>query len=61
VQALVSGRDVAHFHEHVFVRHTGTPGDVEWWQAWSGAPRGDIPEFANRLRTRMAPRAAKEE
>lgn len=32
---------VAHFHEHVFVRHTGTPQYCRWWQEWPDAPRRD--------------------
>lgn len=53
VQALVSGRDVAHFHEHVYVRHTGTPHHVQWWQSWDDAPAGDVSDFSDRIAARM--------
>jgi diadenosine tetraphosphate (Ap4A) HIT family hydrolase len=53
VQSFVSGRDVAHFHEHVFVRHVGTPTDVDWSQPWADAPSGDIPAFTSRLKNRF--------
>lgn len=49
VHTLVSGRGVAHFHEHVFVRHTGTPAELDWWQPWPDAPPGDIDDLARRL------------
>lgn len=49
VQTAVSGMGVAHFHEHVFVRHTGMPELYPWWQEWPDAPMGDIPALAKRL------------
>jgi diadenosine tetraphosphate (Ap4A) HIT family hydrolase len=49
VHAQVSGRGVPHFHEHVFVRHTGTPSDYEWWRQWPDAPPGDLDDLARRL------------
>lgn len=51
VHSLVAGLSVAHFHQHVFVRHTGTPKRYEWWQQWPDAPDGDIPSLAKRLNT----------
>lgn len=53
VFTLVSGVSVAHFHEHVFVRHVGTPPDVPWREPWSGAPTGDIEALVERLRARL--------
>ena len=37
-----------HFHEHIVVRHRGTPPDYPWHQVdeWPDAPRGDAPEVA---------------
>jgi diadenosine tetraphosphate (Ap4A) HIT family hydrolase len=49
VHTAVSGLGVAHFHEHVFVRHGGTPDLYTWWQEWPDAPHGDIPALAKRL------------
>jgi ATP adenylyltransferase len=49
VHTAVSGIGVAHFHEHVFVRHTGTPEIYTWWQEWPDAPKGDIEGLAKRL------------
>lgn len=44
VHAFVSNRALEHFHEHVLVRHAGTPGDVLWHQAADApsARRGDV-------------------
>src|SRR5690242_2465901 len=30
VHSAVAGRSVAHFHQHVFVRHRGTPAELGW-------------------------------
>lgn len=54
VFSLVAGRSVAHFHQHVFVRHVGTPDDVGWTDGhlWAGAPRvtsDDIQQLCGRL------------
>ncbi|WP_217428143.1 HIT family protein [Microlunatus speluncae] len=54
VHAQVSGRGVAHFHEHVFVRHTGTPDEIDWCQQWPDAPLGDIDDLAQRLARHLA-------
>ncbi len=54
VHAQVSGRGVAHFHQHVYVRHTGTPTELEWWQQWPDAPLGDIDDLAQRLSRHLA-------
>ena len=53
VFAMVSGRGVAHFHEHVFVRHVGTPPDLPWSEPWAEAPTGDIGSLVERLRARL--------
>ena len=49
VHTMVAGLNVPHFHQHVFVRHRGTPGEVKWSQPWPEAPGGDIPALARRL------------
>jgi ATP adenylyltransferase len=49
VYAFVAGLAVPHFHEHVFVRHAGTPEQYEWWQQWPDAPQGDVPALVSRL------------
>jgi diadenosine tetraphosphate (Ap4A) HIT family hydrolase len=54
VFTMVVGTGVAHVHEHVFVRHVGTPPDLPWWQSWSGAPTGDIDAVVARLAMRLA-------
>lgn len=51
VHALVAGLGISHFHEHLFARHVGTPQDHPWWQQWDGGVRGDVADFAARLRT----------
>ena len=51
VFSAVAGRSVAHFHQHVFVRHRGTPEELAWTEVeWAGAPRGDAAELCVRLR-----------
>ncbi len=49
VHTAVVGMGVAHFHQHVFVRHLGTPEHHSWWGAWRDAPVGDPQELARRL------------
>jgi ATP adenylyltransferase len=49
VHTFVSGRGVAHFHQHVFARHAGTPKDHPWWPEWDEAPHGDVQTLADRL------------
>jgi diadenosine tetraphosphate (Ap4A) HIT family hydrolase len=51
VHAFVAGLGIPHFHEHLFARHLGTPHDHPWWQQWEGGVRGDVADFAARLRT----------
>ncbi len=41
VFAAVIGRRVAHFHEHLFCRHRGTPADVPWEASDEASPRAD--------------------
>jgi ATP adenylyltransferase len=57
VFSMVVGTGVAHFHEHVFVRHVGTPADLRWSEPWAGAPTGDIGSLVERLRARLLGRA----
>ncbi|QKV81210.1 HIT domain-containing protein [Amycolatopsis sp. Hca4] len=50
VHSAVAGRSVAHFHQHLFVRHRGTPAEVGWMEVgWPGAPRGDVTALCGRL------------
>ncbi len=41
VMSAMAGLAVAHFHQHVFVRHPGTPDETPWYPPgeWPGAPR----------------------
>lgn len=56
VHVLVLGHAVPHVHQHVVVRHTGTPADLPWWEEWPDAPRGDVAALAVRLaRQHLAP------
>ncbi|MEU7827176.1 histidine triad (HIT) protein [Catellatospora sp. NPDC049133] len=42
VFSAIAGMSHAHFHQHVFVRHTGTPAEYGWMSGdqWHDAPRG---------------------
>lgn len=51
VHTAVAGLGVPHFHQHVFVRHLGTPKDHPWWPEWPSGPRGDVEALAVRLRS----------
>ncbi|MEU0882804.1 HIT domain-containing protein [Lentzea sp. NPDC005914] len=46
VFSAVVGRVVAHFHQHVFVRHQGTPETLAWHEDWAEAPTGDVGAFS---------------
>ncbi len=48
VFSAVTGRTVAHFHQHVFARPRGTPAETPWFDvdSWAGGPRVDEPELA---------------
>jgi len=55
VFSFIAGRAVAHFHQHVFARHKGTPDDIGWMDGhlWPGAPRttpSGIAELCERLK-----------
>jgi diadenosine tetraphosphate (Ap4A) HIT family hydrolase len=57
VFAAVIGRGVAHFHEHVFVRHRGTAPEVTWDASDEAAPRADerrVTDLVDRLRAALA-------
>jgi ATP adenylyltransferase len=57
VFAAVIGRGVAHFHEHLFVRHRGTAAEVTWDASDEAAPRADerrVAELVDRLRSALA-------
>ncbi|MEC3915747.1 HIT family protein [Nocardia sp. CDC160] len=41
VFSAITGRSVAHFHQHVFVRPAGTPDTVSWFDSWADGPRMD--------------------
>ncbi|CAA9413191.1 MAG: hypothetical protein AVDCRST_MAG75-2892 [uncultured Propionibacteriaceae bacterium] len=49
VHSMVAGLGVAHFHQHVFVRHAGTPSSYGWCEPWPDAPQGDTGYLARRL------------
>jgi ATP adenylyltransferase len=49
VHSMVAGLGVAHFHQHVFVRHAGTPSNYGWCEPWPEAPVGDPAQLARRL------------
>ncbi|MBA2569827.1 MAG: histidine triad (HIT) protein [Chloroflexi bacterium] len=58
--AMVIGTSVAHFHEHVMARHTGTPKEVPWYRSHEAAPRADVAtvrDLARRLSLRLPPRS----
>ncbi|MGC9669599.1 hypothetical protein ACNTMW_23990 [Planosporangium sp. 12N6] len=44
VFSAIVGMSFAHFHQHVFVRHPGTPAQYDWMTGdrWAGAPRGPM-------------------
>ncbi|HEX6445819.1 MAG TPA: hypothetical protein VF053_12080 [Streptosporangiales bacterium] len=55
VHAAVISAGMEHFHQHVYVRHRGTPEEYRWHSAdeWPGAPHGDataVAELSGRLR-----------
>lgn len=57
VFAAVIGRGIAHFHEHLFVRHRGTAPDVPWDRSDEAAPRADqarVDELVRRLRAAVS-------
>src|SRR3954447_11392960 len=55
VHAMVINTRLEHFHEHVVVRHAGTPDRFSWNEVdeWPDAPRGGASEVA-RLCERLA-------
>ena len=60
VFSAVIGMGIAHFHQHLFVRHPGTPAEYGWMAGdeWPGAPRGPLPmvvELCRRLRRYLEP------
>jgi diadenosine tetraphosphate (Ap4A) HIT family hydrolase len=63
VFSAIVGMGVPHFHQHLFVRHPGTPSDDEWTAGheWPSAPRGgsaEIAELCARLRPYLESQAA---
>jgi diadenosine tetraphosphate (Ap4A) HIT family hydrolase len=59
VLTFVAGRSAAkvHFHQHVFVRHRGTPPERGWLDVdWPGAPHGDPAALCGRLRAHFTRR-----
>jgi ATP adenylyltransferase len=60
VFSAIVGMGVAHFHQHLFVRHPGTPTEYGWMAGdkWPDAPRGPTPVVADlcrRLRPYLRP------
>ncbi|MEV7094143.1 HIT domain-containing protein [Amycolatopsis sp. NPDC051045] len=55
VHSAIAGRSVAHFHQHVFVRHRDTPAGLGWMDVdWPGAPREDVAGLCGRLSVHFA-------
>jgi ATP adenylyltransferase len=55
VHSAIAGRAIDHFHQHVFVRHRGTPAEVGWMDVdWPGAPRADVDLLCGRLSAHFA-------
>jgi ATP adenylyltransferase len=56
VFSAIVGMRIAHFHQHLFVRHAGTPAEYNWMSGaeWPDAPRGDAVEVAE-LCARLRP------
>ncbi len=55
VFSAIVGMGIAHFHQHLFVRHPGTPAEYDWMAGdqWPNAPRATTPavvELCSRLR-----------
>lgn len=60
VFSAVIGRGVPHFHEHLFVRHRGTPADVPWDESDEHAPRAEsesVASLARRLAAQLVAEA----
>ena len=45
VFSAIVGMGIPHFHQHLFVRHAGTPAEHDWMAGdqWPDAPRGATP------------------
>ncbi|MFI6043566.1 HIT family protein [Nocardia sp. NPDC051321] len=61
VFSAITGRSVAHFHQHVFARPVGTPPTIPWTDidSWPDSPRTTPTELAPlcaRLSTHFSPR-----
>ncbi len=56
----IIGRQVAHVHQHVFVRHAGTPGSLRWDESpdWDGAPTRTEEELQDFVRELAATAAS---
>ncbi|MEU7784746.1 HIT domain-containing protein [Amycolatopsis sp. NPDC049159] len=51
LHSAVTGRTVPHFHQHVFVRHRGTPPEAGWMDvALPSAPHDERVDLCGRLR-----------
>jgi diadenosine tetraphosphate (Ap4A) HIT family hydrolase len=48
IMSMIVGLAVPHFHQHVFVRHPGTPAELPWLRSgeWPGAPQRSAAELA---------------
>ncbi|GLZ28327.1 histidine triad protein [Lentzea sp. NBRC 105346] len=54
VFSCIVGRGVAHFHQHVFVRHPGTPPELDWtWVESPLWPAAEIEALCDSLRAGM--------
>lgn len=52
IHSPVINLGMEHFHQHVYIRHIGTPPDFAWDQVdeWLDAPHGDITAVADLCR-----------
>ncbi|MFE3060639.1 hypothetical protein [Nocardia sp. NPDC059239] len=60
VFSAITGRSVAHFHQHVFIRPGGAPDTVSWFNidSWNDRPRIEESALATlcaRLATHFVP------
>jgi ATP adenylyltransferase len=59
VFSAIVGMGVPHFHQHLFVRHAGTPAEYGWMAGhdWPDAPRGTteaVTDLCDRLRAHLS-------
>lgn len=52
IHSAVINFAMEHFHQHVYLRHMGTPAEFAWYRAdeWPDAPHGDLAAVAELCR-----------